>query len=63
MTEKQAFRIHIEETRHFQFEVWAETRAAALEQAQQIWREAPTTGQWELPDTDTNYHAVPNGER
>lgn len=58
MAEKFRYNIHIEETRHFSFEVWAESKIAALEECQRIWREAPTTGQWELPDTDTSYHAV-----
>jgi hypothetical protein len=63
MGNKRPFIVHIEETRHFNLEVWAETRNAAILEGQKIWREAPTTGQWELPDTETNYYAFPNGEQ
>lgn len=58
MTEKKRFLIHVAETRHFEFEVHAESQTEAESIGQQIWRKAPTTGQWELPDTDTNYDAA-----
>jgi hypothetical protein len=63
LSDKRPYTIHIEETRHFEFEVWADTKSAALEEAQRIWREAPTTGQWELPDTATDYRAALNEGR
>jgi hypothetical protein len=56
MTDKTAYVIHIAETRHFEFTVWADDKDAALDMGREIWREAPTTGQWEIPDTETDYH-------
>lgn len=58
MADKKRFMMQVSETRHFEFEVWAESQTEAEGIGQQIWRNAPTTGQWELPDTETDYHAV-----
>jgi hypothetical protein len=49
------FTVHVAETSHFEFEVWAISEEDAREKAQDRWRAAPTTGQWELPDTETDY--------
>lgn len=57
MSTKQEFVFHIAETRHFEFKVWAESEEAAREAGQEIWRNAATVGQWELPDTETEYEA------
>lgn len=58
MAEKKRFMMQVSETRHFEFEVLAESQTEAESIGQQIWRHAPTTGQWELPDTETDYHAA-----
>jgi len=55
MADKKRYLVHVAETRHFEFEVWAADSNAAEEMASQIWTKAATTGQWELPDTDTEY--------
>lgn len=52
---KKPFIFHIAETRHFEFEVWAASESEAREMGRDIWRDAPTTGQWELPDEETEY--------
>lgn len=58
MAEKKRFVMQIAETRHFEFEVWATSQTEAESVGLRIWREAPTTGQWELPGTETDYHAA-----
>lgn len=57
MAEKKPFRFHVAETRHFEFEVWARNESEAREMGIDIWRDAATTGQWELPDQETEYEA------
>ncbi len=52
---KKPFMIHVAETRHYEFEIWADDEDAARERGQSIWRDAPTVGQWELPDDETEY--------
>jgi hypothetical protein len=59
MAEKKQFAIHIVETNHFELTVWASDKDEARASAQKIWREAPTIGQWELPETETEYLVFP----
>jgi hypothetical protein len=54
-TGKKPFTFHVAETRHFEFEVWAADKDSAREAGRKIWREAPTTGQWELAQEETEY--------
>lgn len=58
MPAKKPFIVHVAETRHFEFEVWATSREDAESSGQAIWRAAPTTGQWELPDEETEYRVT-----
>ena len=59
MSVRKPFIVHVEEVRHFQFEVWATDADEARDGGVRIWRKADTTGQWELPDTETRYSATP----
>lgn len=54
-TGKKPFTFHVAETRHFEFEVWATDEEAARDFGRKIWREAATTGQWELAQEETDY--------
>jgi hypothetical protein len=58
MSNKNPFHIQIAETRHFGFEVWARSENEAVKMAQKIWREAATTGQWEIGDQEVEYEAT-----
>ena len=49
------FKMHVTLTRHYEFEVWAADKDAAFDKGTLIWRDAPTVGQWELPDEQTEY--------
>lgn len=53
------FLIHITETRHFEFEVEAADKDAAFEKGRDEWIKAPTTGQWELAQQETDYVVRP----
>lgn len=61
---KKPFMFHIIETQHYEFEIWADDEDEAREKGQKIWRDAPTVGQWELPDDETEYevHPITKGE-
>ena len=50
--------IQIAETRNFEIPIDAVDEAIARELAMEIWREADTTGQWEIADTTTEVVAV-----
>lgn len=54
---KQKYVFHVAETRHFEFEIWADDDEKARDYGREIWREATVTGHWELPDTETEYEA------
>lgn len=51
------FRFRVYETRQYEFEIWAEDKASALDKGGLIWRDAPTVGQWETDATEYEYHA------
>lgn len=53
MSKKKRFIVHVEETRHYEFEVWAEDADQAREMGHPIWATADTVGEWELPDQET----------
>lgn len=53
------FLIHVTETRHFEFEVEAADKDAAFENGRDKWIAAPTTGQWELAQQETDYEVRP----
>lgn len=55
MSDKKPFQMHVTETRHFEFEVWAANESEAFEKGRDIWIDAPTTGEWELSQTETEY--------
>lgn len=57
-SEQKPFTFHVAETRHYEFQVWGIDEADVQERGQQIWREAATTGQWELPDEETEYRVT-----
>ena len=60
MSKRKRFTFHIEEKRHFEFEVFAENEKEAGEMGIKIWADAATTGQWELSDIETEYFISAN---
>lgn len=46
------FNVHLAETRHFIIPVQASNTEEARDAARKLWRDAPTTGQWEISDTE-----------
>ncbi len=52
------FSVHLAETSHFIIPVQAVDTAEAREKALLLWRDAPTTGQWQISDTDTDILSV-----
>lgn len=57
---KKSFTFHVSKTWHFEFEVWGTSEEEARKSGIRIWCSAPTTGDWELLNKETEYQIVEN---